>query len=247
MTHHRLYHDLADLWPLFSPPEEYADEAEIYLEVLRSKLGPARHTILELGVGGGHLLSHLTAKYDAVAVDLSQKMLALSHRLNPTVQHHLGDMRSIRLNTLFDAVLIHDAIDYMLTEADVAAALATARTHLNPGGILLLAPDWFRETYPGKHTMTWHQDHGDITLDVAEHLPDVAPDSTIVESTFVFTLREGDRVTTEHDPHTTGLFPRNTWLRLIRDAGFQVELLAVPACEGGYGGNLFVGVLTANE
>ena len=35
-------------------------------------------------------------------------------------------------------------------------------------------------------------------------------DSTIVESTFVFTLREGDRVTTEHDPHTTGLLPRNT-------------------------------------
>ena len=247
MTHHRLYHDLANLWPLFSPPEEYADEAEAYLEVLRSKFGPGRHIILELGVGGGHLLSHLTAEHQAVAVDISEEMLALSHRLNPTVQHHLGDMRSIRLNTLVDAVLIHDAIDYMLTEADVSAALATARTHLNLGGILLLAPDWFRETYPGKHTMTWHQDHGDITLDVAEHLPDVALDSTIVESTFVFTLREGDRVTTEHDPHTTGLLPRNTWLRLIRDAGFQVELLAVPACEGGYGGNLFVGVLAANE
>ena len=242
MTHHRLYHDLSCLWPLFSPSEEYAYEAEMYLEVLRSRLGPGRHIILELGVGGGHLLSHLIAEHEVIAVDISEEMLALSHRLNPTVQHHLGDMRSIRLTTLFDAVLIHDAIDYMLTEADVAAALATARTHLNPGGIVLLAPDWFRETYPGKHTMTWHKDHGDITLDVAEHLPDVALDSTIVESTFVFTLREGNRVTTEHDPHITGLFPRDTWLRLIRNAGFQVELLAVPACEGGYGGNLFVGV-----
>ena len=247
MTHHRLYHDLSYLWPLFSPPEEYADEAEVYLEVLRSRLGPGRHIILELGVGGGHLLSHLTAEHEAEAEDISEEMLAMSHRLNPTVQHHLGDMRSIRLNTLFDAVLIHDAIDYMLTEADVSAALATARSHLNPGGILLLAPDWFRETYPGKHTMTWHQDHGDITLDVAEHLPDVAPDSTIVESTFVFTLREGDRVTTEHDPHTTGLFPRDTWLHLILEAGFAIEFLDLPACEGGYGGNLFVGVLTANE
>ncbi len=247
MTHHRLYHDLADLWPLFSPPEEYADEAEIYLEVLRSKLGPARHTILELGVGGGHLLSHLTAKYDAVAVDLSQKMLALSHRLNPTVQHHLGDMRSIRLNTLFDAVLIHDAIDYMLTEADVAAALATARSHLNPGGILLLAPDWFRETYPGKHTMTWHQDHGNIILDVAEHLPDVALDSTIVESTFVFTLRKRGQVTVEHDHHTTGLFSRDAWFRLLAEAGFKADFIDMPTCKGGYGGNLFVGVLGGRD
>ena len=243
MTHHRLYHDLADLWPLFSPPEEYADEAEVYLEVLRSRLGPGRHIILELGVGGGHLLSHLTADHEAVAVDISEEMLALSHRLNPTVQHHLGDMRSIRLNTLFDAVLIHDAIDYMLTEDDLTAALTTARAHLMPGGLLLVAPDWFRETYPGKHTMHWHQDHGDTTLDVAEHLPDIPPASTIVQSTFVYTLRRGTRITIEHDPHTTGLFPKNTWERLIREAGFDAEFVNMPAFEGGYGGNLFVGVL----
>ncbi len=243
MKHHRLYHDLAHLWPLFSPPEEYADEAEIYLEILRSKLGPSRHSILDLGVGGGHLLSHLTVEHDATAVDISEEMLALSRRLNPTVQHHLGDMRSIRLNTRFDAVLIHDAIDYMLTEDAIVQALTTARAHLQPGGLLLVAPDWFRETYPGKHTMHWHQDYGDITLDVAEHLPDLTHDSTIVQSIFVYTLRQGERITIEEDHHTTGLFPRDTWLRLIRDAGFEVELLEVPSSEYGYGGNLFVGVL----
>ena len=242
MKRHRLYHELSYLWPLFSPPDEYADEAEVYLDVLRAKLGPGRHSILELGVGGGHLLSHLTSDHDATAIDISEEMLSLSRRLNPTVQHHLGDMRSIRLNAQFDAVLIHDAIDYMLTEDDVAATLATARFHLRPRGILFVAPDWFRETYSGKHTMHWHQDHGEITLDVAEHLPEVVPNSTIVESTFVYTLRQGDQVTIEHDPHTTGLFPRNTWHRLLRETGFEAELLEVPACEGGYGGNLFVGV-----
>ena len=247
MNQHRLYHDLSYLWPLFSPPDEYADEAEVYLQVLGSKLGPGPHSILELGVGGGHLLSHLTGEYDAVAVDISEDMLSLSRRLNPTVKHHVGDMRSIRLNARFAAVLIHDAIDYMLTEDDVEAALATVRAHLRSGGILLAAPDWFRETYPGKHTMTWHQDHGNITLDVAEHLPDIAPNNTVVDSTFIYTLREGDRVTVEHDPHTTGLFPRDTWVRLIQEAGFDVEFVDMPACEGGYGGNLFVGVLRGSN
>ena len=239
----RLYHELSYLWPLFSPPAEYADEKDIYLGIIREKLGPGRHTILELGVGGGHLLSHLTADHDATAVDISKDMLALSERLNPTVQHHLGDMRTVRLNATYDVVLIYDAIDYMLTEDDVEAALATARSHLNPNGLLLAAPDWFRETYPGNHTMHWHQDHGDTILDVAEHLPDIAADSTQVESTFVYTLRQGDQVTVEEDHHTTGLFPRSTWFRLIQEASFQVELLKVPSCDYGYGGNLFVGVL----
>ena len=238
----RLYNELSYLWPLFSPPEEYADEKGIYLGIIREKLGPGRHAILELGVGGGHLLSHLTSDHDATAVDLSEKMLALSKKLNPSVEHHLGDMRTIQLNAAFDVVLIYDAIDYMLTEDDITAALVTARSHLNPKGLLLAAPDWFRETYPGKHTMHWHQDHGDVILDVAENLPDIAPDTTQVESTFVYTLQQGSQVTVEHDRHTTGIFPRDTWFRLIREAGFEVELRQVPGCEWGYGGNLFVAV-----
>ena len=245
MTLPRLYRDLSYLWPLFSPPEEYADEKPIYLDIIRSKLGPGRHTILELGVGGGHLLFHLTGDHDATAVDISEEMLALSKRLNPTVKHHLGDMRAVRLGTKFDCVLIYDAIGYMLTEEDIGRALATARAHLNPNGLLLAAPDWLRETYPGKHTMHWHQDHGDTILDVAEHLSDLVPGSTTVQSTFVYTLRQGDQVTVEEDHHTTGLFPRDTWLRLIREAGFEVELLEVPGCAYGYGGNLFVAIAKA--
>ena len=244
MERHRLYHDLAHLWPLFSPPEDYADEAVVYRQTLRARLGPGRHTILELGVGGGHLLSHLTGEYDAVAVDISAEMLALSRQLNPGVEHRLGDMRSVRLGRRFAAVLIHDAIDYMLTEEDVKAALATARAHLAPGGVLLAAPDWFREDYPGKHVMKWHQRHGDIELDVEERLPNLDPDSTVIESTFVFTLRQDSQVRVEHDPHRTGLFPRGVWLRLLHKSGFEVEEMRLPACEGGYGGNLLVGVLT---
>lgn len=49
-------------------------------------------------------------------MDLSSRMLEHSRRLNPDGRHHLGDMRTIRLDSVFDAVLIHDAISYMLTE-----------------------------------------------------------------------------------------------------------------------------------
>ena len=112
-THNRLYYDLAHLWPIFSPAEEYAQEADLWLQALREKLGPGDHTILDLGVGGGHLLSHVASEFKATAVDISERMLANSIRLNDNVEHILGDMRSIRLNRKFSAVLLHDSVSYL--------------------------------------------------------------------------------------------------------------------------------------
>ena len=107
MDQPRLYNELAYLWPIISPPGEYAGEAAEWRRIIKGKLGPARHSILELGVGGGHILSHLTQAFQATAVDISTPMLELSRRLNPDVTHHQGDMRTGRMGILFDAVLIH--------------------------------------------------------------------------------------------------------------------------------------------
>ena len=52
---------------------------------------------------------------------------ALPPRLNPGVAHHVGDMRSVRLGETLDAVLVHDAIDYMTTEVELRAAFETTR------------------------------------------------------------------------------------------------------------------------
>ena len=145
MTQNRMYDEFAYLWPMVSPPEEYAEEAGHWRQALRDKLGAGQHEILELGVGGGHLLSHLTAEFHATAVDISEKMLANSTRLNPQVKHYVGDMRSVRLNKKFKAVLIHDAIAYMLTESDLRATFATARSHLEPGGVFITCPDDYRK------------------------------------------------------------------------------------------------------
>ena len=86
----RMYNDLAYLWPIISPPEDYAEEAGYWRRAIRETLGEGRHQVLELGVGGGHNLSHLTADFQATAVDVSPRMLEISRRLNPDVEHHSG-------------------------------------------------------------------------------------------------------------------------------------------------------------
>ena len=74
-------------------------------------------------------------------------MQALSRALNPECEHALGDMRDLRLGRTFDAVLVHDAVVYMTSEADLAAAARTAFVHTRPGGAALFAPDCLRDTF----------------------------------------------------------------------------------------------------
>jgi hypothetical protein len=57
----RFYDELAEWWPLFSPPEHYAEEADDFLRRLPPITTPGRPTLLELGCGGGSLASHLKA------------------------------------------------------------------------------------------------------------------------------------------------------------------------------------------
>ena len=243
MKLNRLYNDLAHLWPLLDPPEDYAQEASFWRQALREKLGPGRHEVLELGVGGGHLLSHLTADVQATAVDISATMLAHSKRLNPGVDHHLGDMRSVRLGRLFKAVLIHDAISYMLTEDDLRAAFATAKAHLRPGGTLITVPDWYRETFHGTSVDHRTRTVGGKEFTYVQYVTDVDPTDSTVETVFIYMVKENGRLKVETDRHVTGIFPLATWQDLLSQAGFDVEAKPYPVYEDDGEGFLLVAML----
>ena len=229
----RLYTDLAHLWPLMSPPEDYAEEGAQLRSELRNRLGPGRARILELGTGGGHLLHHIADGFEATAVDLSGAMLEHSRRLNPDVTHHVGDMRTVRLGETFDAVLIHDAIDYMTTEEDLRAAFTTARAHLRRGGLLLTAPDDYVETFTPPHV--WHETQRKAGSDLTfvEYSWDPDPNDTQIETVYVFFFEEDGALRVEVDRHVTGLFSIGTWERLLMESGFEAERIDYPHSENG--------------
>ena len=245
----RMYNDLAYLWPIISPPEDYAEEAGYWRRAIRETLDEGRHHVLELGVGGGHNLSHLTADFQATAVDVSPRMLEISHRLNPDVEHHLGDMRTVRLGRTFDAVLIHDAVSYMLTEDDLRATFATAREHLRVGGLLLTTPDLVRDTFQDGKVLSWPGQPSDDPsvpqVDLEEHLSDPDPTDTTIESLFVYTIVENGVRRVEEDVHVSGLFPIATWIALMEEAGFDADVLPLPGDGDGCGEHMFRGVLAA--
>jgi SAM-dependent methyltransferase len=142
-----LYTELADWWPIFSKPEDYAEEAAFYHRQMISAAQRPVVEVLELGSGGGNNASHLKQFFRMTLVDLSTDMLAVSRVLNPECEHIQGDMRALRLGREFDAVFIHDAIDYMTSLEDLGQAIRTAYLHCRPGGVAVFAPDHTRESY----------------------------------------------------------------------------------------------------
>ena len=215
----RHYDDLADWWVLMSPPEDYAAEAGPVARLLDPGDAPGRPRLLELGAGGGHLASHLKARFEITLVDLSPRMLEQSRRLNPECRHVTGDMRTLRLDERFDSVLVFDAISHMTTETDLLAALRTSRAHLREGGVALFCPDWTVECFTAGAMMggTDDVDRGMRYLEWT-HPPG---EGSTYDSDLVYILRDmyGER-TVVHERVTLGLFPRATWRRLLAQAGF---------------------------
>src|SRR6266487_5485967 len=121
---YRLYHELAQWWTLISPPGQYADDAAAVAAVLGSADIAVRE-VLDLGSGGGHVAAHIKDRFDLTLVDISADMLAVSRRLNPECRHLRGDMRTARLPRAFDAVLVHDAVDYITGRRDLARVIET--------------------------------------------------------------------------------------------------------------------------
>jgi SAM-dependent methyltransferase len=219
----RLYGDLAWLWPVISSPDEYEREARDWKRILRRELGPGRKRLLELGCGGGHFTSRLARDHDIVAVDLSPEMIVHSRRLNPGVRHVRGDMRSVRLGIAFDAVLIHDAAAYLRTASDLRRALSTARAHIRPGGLLMVAPEWIKDHFPGTWSRHFEAENNGTRVAFFEHEFDPDPEDTTMRSMIIYVIRRGGRVRVEQDSHKTGLFSIDEWRKAFARSGFAME------------------------
>src|SRR3954465_3737423 len=124
-----LYGELTPWYRLLDPVADHADEAAAYgrapeaAAYVRGREGagaPGGGTLLELGAGAGGNASFVKRTFRCTLTDLSPPMLALSRALNPDCEHLPGDMRTLRLQRQFDAVLVHDAVAYMTTRADLA-------------------------------------------------------------------------------------------------------------------------------
>lgn len=228
MTHSAfdLYGRDARWWPAVSSPEDYAEEALFFLRLLGGGTGEgARLRVLELGSGGGHLASNLRRQVEFTLVDRSRAMLEQSRRLLPGFDHVQADLTTVRLERTFDAVLVHDACCFLADLDSLRRAMATAHTHCRPGGVVVFAPDYVRETFVEEVEQgSGEAEAGTLHYLSWAHDPDPEDCTYQVDTTYL--LREGGgsgEVRIAHDRQLEGLFGRERWLRELGALGFEAR------------------------
>lgn len=228
-----LYSTLTSWYRLIDPTGDHIDEAEALAGVFSSAIAGPRETLLELGAGAGNNAFYLKQRFRCTLADLSDEMLALSRAINPECAHVKGDMRSLRLERTFDAVLVHDAVAYMTSEEDLLAVARTAFAHTRPGGAAIFAPDYLRDNFR-EATEVIEGTEGSRSLRCLAWAWDPDPGDEQYSVEYTLLLREGTTMTAVHESHSEGLFSEATWHRLLRTAGFEVETVsrAIPVGHG---------------
>jgi SAM-dependent methyltransferase len=110
------------------------------LERLLRRHGLRGARVLDAACGTGRSLEPLLRRgYHAVGCDVSAGMVARARaRLGPDVELHVADLRSLPDLGRFDLItVLDDAMNYLLADDDLRAALASCARQLTPGGLLV--------------------------------------------------------------------------------------------------------------
>ncbi|HUI62199.1 MAG TPA: class I SAM-dependent methyltransferase [Steroidobacteraceae bacterium] len=186
----------AAYYDLLYRDKDYPGEAR-YVNSLLARQGITSGHILELGSGTGKHAEQLARLgYSVHGIDLSPSMVERARQRIPAdvqsaVRFDVGDVRSIRLQSRFDAVvaLFHVA-SYQISNCDLRAMLETAATHVRQGGILLF-DFWYG---PGVLTdppavRVKHLDGGPIRITrIAE--PVLHPNENLVDVNYTVLVRQ---------------------------------------------------------
>lgn len=115
-----------------------------HLEFYASLLRPGDRSVLEIGCGTGVVAAALAERIRAaglaprvVGLDLSSAMLQVARARHPSLEWVHADMRRPGVSGRFDLlVCCFNTFQFMLEDADLAQAFASARQHVEPEGRL---------------------------------------------------------------------------------------------------------------
>ncbi len=221
----RLYHDLAWVWQIISPVEDYVKITEFYSKMINIYAKRDVQTLLHLGCGGGHNDNIFKKHFKVTGVDISEDILYFAKKLNKEVSYLQGDMQNIRLKHQFDAIVLLDSICYMKNELELILAFETAYENLASDGVFIICPEFSKETFTQNKTTTTNHFKNGVDIVCLENYYDPNPNDTIFECTLVFLIRERGKFNVEVDNHICGLFPIDTWKKLLIDTGFEIEIV----------------------
>lgn len=139
--------DYADVYDAIYGAKDYAGEADLIERMLAHHRVPRPCRVLDIGCGTGrHAFALARRGYEVTGIDRSPFMLAQARRAadkevrsgQRPPRFLEADARRLELGERFAAALMmFTVLGYQNDDADVSAALAAVRAHLEPGGMFI--------------------------------------------------------------------------------------------------------------
>lgn len=211
------------------------EDVEFWVSVANQHGGP----VLEIACGTGRVGLEIARQgHDYTGVDLSEpllnlfrgKLAAQPEHAHRRVELHQGDMRTFNLNRQFALALIpFRPLQHMLTLDDQIAALAAARRHLKPGGLLgfdVFFPKFAKLDGPfgvEKEEAAWSTSEGrTVRRSYVRHSVDKI--NQVLYGSFIFRLYQGERLVSEEASRLNMSFFTYPHLRLLLErTGFRID------------------------
>lgn len=138
-TVRNLLYSRPDLYELvYAEPRD--ETPQMCRRIFTHYLSSPPRSILDIGCGTGRDLHSLSRDAsECVGIDALPEMIDFAKSRFPEIAFDVGDMRFVRLNRSFDAILcMGSAFMYALTNKDVDATLHTFAAHAHKGTLLIL-------------------------------------------------------------------------------------------------------------
>jgi phosphopantothenate---cysteine ligase (CTP) len=189
-------------------------------DLISSSVKP-QESVLDLAAGTGDLSKQLMEKgYQNISLaDRSAGMLDVAkNKLGAEVKAHVASMQKMEVNESYDAIVVRQAINYLMDYNGLVEGFKAMHAHLNDGGRLIFnAPNPVGANYGPK---TQQYEYGDYNVKVVEMN---AVEGTTLIHTQQCTLmkKDGSDIRKLYDLNRFGLFTKDEFESALKDAGFS--------------------------
>jgi SAM-dependent methyltransferase len=230
MTSDLVFDAYSVYYDIFYHDKDYANEVEYIVELLKDQ-GFSGSNLLEFGSGTGkHGILLAEKGYSITGIERSEKMVKRAIQSDGfTCQK--GDIRTVNLNSTFDAVLaLFHVISYQTTNSDIKSVFQNAAQHLEKGGLFLFDVWYSPAVYnlrPERRELYLEKDNLEIKR-IAE--PTIFSNENRVDVNYTITVRDtvNDKSQTFTEKHQMrhfsipeiDFFAQTEGFKLVKAEGF---------------------------